>query len=66
MENKINMTVRELGWRKSSYSTDNGDCVEVGWWEPTEVAVRDSKSPDGPTLAFSTSRWQAFLGALGE
>ena len=39
-------------WRTSSYSGDNGGtCVEVGTTGPA-VAVRDSKHPDGPQLAF--------------
>lgn len=25
------MNAPEPAWRKSSYSTDNGDCVEVAW-----------------------------------
>jgi hypothetical protein len=50
----------EIGWRKSSYSGAEGECVEVGW--PDEaVAVRDSKNPDGPTLAFSVGGWNTFL-----
>jgi hypothetical protein len=54
------MTARELVWRKSSYSADQGDCVEVAWPD-RDVAVRDSKQPAGPTLAFPTRTWQAFL-----
>jgi Domain of unknown function (DUF397) len=47
-------------WRKSSRSGDNGGtCVEVGTAGPA-VAVRDSKHPDGPQLAFAPSTWQAF------
>jgi hypothetical protein len=47
-------------WRKSSYSGDNGgDCVEVGT-AGHAVAVRDSKDPDGPQLAFAADTWQAF------
>jgi hypothetical protein len=53
------MTDREL-WRKSSYSGDTGNCVEVAWPEQ-DVAVRDSKQPTGPTLAFPTSTWRTFL-----
>ncbi|HEX5407595.1 MAG TPA: DUF397 domain-containing protein [Pseudonocardiaceae bacterium] len=54
------MTARERTWRKSSYSGDNGNCVEVAWPAPG-VAVRDSKCPTGPTLAFPTATWRAFL-----
>jgi uncharacterized protein DUF397 len=54
------MAVREITWRKSSYSGGSGECVEIGW--PAEaVAVRDSKDPDGPTLAFSVRGWRIFL-----
>lgn len=49
-----------LSWRKSSYSSSNGgDCVEVGA-APRTVAVRDTKDPAGPALAFSQRGWQAF------
>ena len=67
-------------WRTSSYSTGNGDCVEVGWRTssysvgsgncvevapaPDRVLVRDSKDPDGPILAVPTPAWRAFLTTL--
>jgi hypothetical protein len=54
------MDVTAVAWRTSSYSGDNGGaCVEVGTAGPA-VAVRDSKHPDGPLLAFPASTWQAF------
>jgi hypothetical protein len=54
------MTAREIVWRKSSYSSAEGDCVEIGW--PDEVvAVRDSKNPSGPTLTFPVGTWHALL-----
>ena len=51
-------------WRTSSYSGDNGGtCVEVGTAGPA-VAVRDSKYPDGPLLAFAAETWKAFTAQL--
>jgi hypothetical protein len=47
------MDVTDVSWRKSSYSGDNGGaCVEVGT-AGSAVAVRDSKDPEGPRLAFA-------------
>jgi Domain of unknown function (DUF397) len=52
--------VEVASWRKASYSSSNGGtCVEVGAAERV-VAVRDSKNPDGPRLAFSPKGWRAF------
>jgi hypothetical protein len=48
-------------WRKSSYSGQDGNCVEVVRNPPGLVAVRDSKSPDGPNLLVSLETWRAFL-----
>ena len=48
-------------WRKSSYSGQSGNCVEVARNLPGLVAVRDSKEPDGARLAVSADAWQAFV-----
>jgi hypothetical protein len=54
------MDVTGAIWRKSSYSGGNGGtCVEVGT-AGSAVAVRDSKDPDGPLLAFAADTWKAF------
>ena len=46
-------------WRKSSRSNAGGNCVEATPAR-TEIAVRDSKDPYGPKLAFPPREWVAF------
>ncbi|MCL8014594.1 DUF397 domain-containing protein [Streptomyces sp. AS02] len=46
---------------KSSYSSGNGECVEVARNIPAAVAVRDSKNTDGPILQLIPGAWTAFL-----
>jgi hypothetical protein len=47
-------------WRKSSYSGDQGNCIEVA--SPHDaVAVRDTKQDGtGPMLRFSPAAWHRF------
>ncbi len=55
------MDISHLTWRKASYSGSNGGgCVEVASTASAVVAVRDSKDPDGPKLAFAPHEWRAF------
>jgi hypothetical protein len=49
-------------WRKSSRSHENG-CVEVASVED-QVALRDSKNPNGPVLVFTAYEWAAFLSGV--
>jgi hypothetical protein len=52
-------------WRKSSYSGGNGgDCVEIAVLSDNSRAVRDSKDPGGPVLAFGPDEWRAFATAI--
>ncbi|MFF2810495.1 DUF397 domain-containing protein [Streptomyces sp. NPDC058000] len=52
-------------WRKSSYSNSNGgNCVEISEDFPGIVPVRDSKTPNGPTLILPTTAWTAFVQTL--
>jgi hypothetical protein len=51
------MDLTHAEWRKSSRSGGNGgQCVEVACNLPGIVAVRDSKDPAGPALAFTPTR----------
>jgi hypothetical protein len=38
--------------------------VEVASNLPGIVAVRDSKNPDGPALAFNPAGWAAFIASI--
>jgi len=50
-------------WIKSSYSgPTGGNCVEVAFLAGGDVAVRNSRHPDGPALIFTRAEWDAFLG----
>jgi hypothetical protein len=51
-------------WRKSSYSGQDGNCVEVARNLPGLVAVRDSEKPDGVKLVISQETWRVFLKGL--
>jgi hypothetical protein len=49
-------------WRKSSYSGQQGNCVEVKIIDG--IAVRDSKDPAGPELEFTSRAWAAFVAGI--
>ena len=53
----------EVGaWRRASYSGANGGgCIEVASTAEALIAVRDSKNPNSPKLAFTPSGWQSFI-----
>jgi Domain of unknown function (DUF397) len=49
-------------WTKSSYSgPTGGNCVEVAFLADGEVAMRNSRHPDGLALIFTRAEWDAFL-----
>jgi hypothetical protein len=48
-----------LVWRKSRLCDSNA-CVEAAM-VGEEIAVRDSKDPNGPILRFTVSEWNAFV-----
>ncbi|MGW2510821.1 DUF397 domain-containing protein [Streptomyces scopuliridis] len=49
---------------KSSFSSGNGECVEVALNVPGTVAVRDSKVRTGPVLRVTPAAWGAFRAGL--
>jgi Domain of unknown function (DUF397) len=51
-------------WRKSTHSSQDGNCVEVATNLSGIVAVRDSKDHSGPKLMFSRHAWMDFIGVV--
>ncbi|WP_406126439.1 DUF397 domain-containing protein [Streptomyces sp. NBC_00989] len=49
---------------KSSYSSGSGECLEVARNIPGTIAIRDSKTPDGPILRLAPTTWTKFTAAL--
>jgi hypothetical protein len=56
-------TVDSVGWRTSSYSGTNGNCVEVGDMA-SAVCVRDTKERDGVALSVPGKAWASFVASL--
>jgi hypothetical protein len=53
-----------LTWKKSTFS-ETANCVEVAFGADT-VHLRHARSPDGGTLVFTRSEWNAFLDGVRE
>ena len=51
-------------WRKSSWSTYNGNCDEVAGLGRGLIGVRDSKENGGPVLRFGSAAWSSFLDGV--
>ena len=56
-------------WRKSSYSNGSGgSCVEIAVLTDAagehDIAVRDSKNPQGPVLTVTARYWRDFITAI--
>jgi hypothetical protein len=53
----------EFAWRKSSYSSASGQCVEIALEYPI-VWVRDSKNATKSPLRLSVQSWEYFRKTL--
>ncbi|MFI7275357.1 DUF397 domain-containing protein [Streptomyces sp. NPDC049879] len=51
-------------WFTSSYSAQNGECVQARRRTHDGIDLRDSKDRDGPVVAVGVHGWGAFTVAL--
>ena len=50
------------GWQKSGRSNPSGNCVELAELSgSTEIAVRNSRDPEGPALIYTRDEIVAFI-----
>ncbi|MBA6436595.1 DUF397 domain-containing protein [Streptomyces sp. GMR22] len=53
--------LRGVVWVKSRHSAADGNCVELAALAGGEVAVRNSRDPQGPALVFTREEIAAFI-----
>jgi hypothetical protein len=58
------LDLSRAAWRTSTYSNNGGACIQVASSAAGIIAVRDSKDPDGPALAFTAAQWMAFTSTV--
>ncbi|KDN86491.1 DUF397 domain-containing protein [Kitasatospora cheerisanensis] len=51
----------DVVWQKSRYSNSKGNCVEFAPLPNGEVAMRNSRFPDGPALVYTRAEIDAML-----
>lgn len=50
-------------WQKSRLSNPSGNCVEIARLPGGDVAMRNSRDPEGPVLIYTAAEMAAFLWA---
>jgi hypothetical protein len=54
----------EVTWYKSRRSNPSGNCVELARLPDQQVAVRNSRHPEGPVLIYHPAEIAALLGGV--
>lgn len=58
------MRTEKYSWFKSSYSAQNGDCLEARHRLDGTIDFRDSKISNSPEITFRQSNWFTFIDAV--
>lgn len=54
--------LRGLVWQKSGRSQGVSNCVEMAELPDGDIAVRNSREPDGPALVYTRAEISALIG----
>lgn len=58
--------LQEVEWRKSRYSNSQGTCVEFAKLPDGDIAVRNSRFPEGPALVYTPAEVEAMILGVKE
>ncbi|WP_157556642.1 DUF397 domain-containing protein [Nocardia acidivorans] len=58
---RIDIDGTQLAWRKSTFSNPSGNCVELAKLANGEVAMRNSRDPEGSVLVYTRPEIECFL-----
>ncbi|MFC7426204.1 DUF397 domain-containing protein [Nocardia tengchongensis] len=58
VEAKNRVIEADAVWRRGD---DREDGVEIAFLASGNIALRDSRTPDGPVLIFTPGEWEAFV-----
>jgi hypothetical protein len=53
--------LQDATWLKSRVSNPSGNCVEMAELPGGDIAVRNSRFPDGPALLYTRAEIDAFI-----
>jgi hypothetical protein len=57
--------IAQAAWRKSSWSSMNGNCVEFAELRGGLVGIRDTKNGGhGPVLVLDSATWRSFIDTV--
>jgi hypothetical protein len=51
-------------WYKSPASSPQGNCVELAWLPGEQIAMRNSRHPDGPALIFTKDQLKDLVDSV--
>jgi Domain of unknown function (DUF397) len=57
----IASSLAAVTWHKSHHSNPSGECVEMAALPSAQIAIRNSRDPDGPALICTKAEVGAFI-----
>jgi hypothetical protein len=64
MDLKLNDELKTAAWRKSSFSSGNGECIEIAPLSGGRVAIRDTEAPHKEPYVVRGAVWAAFTAGV--